>query len=172
MHESGKWKGSRSVVPDSSQPHGLQPTRLLRPWGFPGKSTGVGCHCLLRYSFLDNLLSYTLESPKPTVYACWLLAMTNYFLISFVTFMWTFSPCETPCGLGCGCTLPEWLWVWLWHNVRGICIPRWIFSHYIFVWLELLTTRVVELESQLVWCSRVGFRNLRKDFFFFLVETR
>ena len=26
---------------------GLQPTRLLCPWDFPGKSTGVGCHCLL-----------------------------------------------------------------------------------------------------------------------------
>ena len=25
--------------------HGLQPTRLLRPWDFPGKRTGVGCHC-------------------------------------------------------------------------------------------------------------------------------
>ena len=47
MHESEKWKGSRSVVSDSSRPHGLQPTRLLRPWDFPGKSTGVGCHCLL-----------------------------------------------------------------------------------------------------------------------------
>ena len=32
---------------DSVWPHGLQPTRLLRPWDFPGKSTGVGCHCLL-----------------------------------------------------------------------------------------------------------------------------
>ena len=32
---------------DSSQPQGLQPTRLLRPWDFPGKSTGVGCHHLL-----------------------------------------------------------------------------------------------------------------------------
>ena len=30
------------------RPHGLQPTRLLQPWDFPGKSTGVGCHCLLR----------------------------------------------------------------------------------------------------------------------------
>ena len=29
---------------DSSRPHGLQPTRLLCPWDFPGKSTGVGCH--------------------------------------------------------------------------------------------------------------------------------
>ena len=42
MHESEKWKWSRSVVPDSLQPHGLQPTRLLQPWDFPGKSTGVG----------------------------------------------------------------------------------------------------------------------------------
>ena len=25
----------------------LQPTRLLHPWDFPGKSTGVGCHILL-----------------------------------------------------------------------------------------------------------------------------
>ena len=28
--------------------HGLQPTRVLRPWDFPGKSTGVGCHFLLQ----------------------------------------------------------------------------------------------------------------------------
>ena len=47
MHESENWKGSRSVVSDRQRPHGLQPSRLLRPWDFPGKSTGVGCHCLL-----------------------------------------------------------------------------------------------------------------------------
>ena len=29
-------------------PHGLQPTRLLRPWDSPGKNTGVGCHLLLQ----------------------------------------------------------------------------------------------------------------------------
>ena len=38
---------SHSVMSNSSRAHGLQPTRLLRPWDFPGKSTGVGCHCLL-----------------------------------------------------------------------------------------------------------------------------
>ena len=43
-----KWKWSRSVVSDPQRPHGLQPTRLLHPWDSPGKSTGVGCHCLLR----------------------------------------------------------------------------------------------------------------------------
>ena len=47
MHESEKWKWSRSVASDSQRPHGLQPTRLLRPWDFPGKSTGVRCHRLL-----------------------------------------------------------------------------------------------------------------------------
>ena len=52
VHESEKWKWSCSVVSNSLRPHGLQPTRLLHPWDFPGKSTGVGCHCLLR-----NLLS-------------------------------------------------------------------------------------------------------------------
>ena len=46
-HESEKWKGSRSVEFDSSRPHGLQPTRFIHPWDFPGKSTGVGCLCLL-----------------------------------------------------------------------------------------------------------------------------
>ena len=47
MHESEKWKWSRSIVSDPQRPHGLQPSRLLHPWDFPGKSTGVGCHCLL-----------------------------------------------------------------------------------------------------------------------------
>ena len=45
MQESEKWKRSHSVVSDPQQPHGLQPSRLLRllrPWDFPGKSTGVG----------------------------------------------------------------------------------------------------------------------------------
>ena len=49
MHESEKWKWSRSVVSDPQRPHGLQLTKLLHPWDFPGKSTGVGCHCLLWY---------------------------------------------------------------------------------------------------------------------------
>ena len=61
VHESEKWKWSRSDVSDSSRPHRLQPTRLLRPWDFPGKSTGVGCHCLLRYSTVGDNLMLRLE---------------------------------------------------------------------------------------------------------------
>ena len=41
---------------DPQQYHGLQPTRLLGPWDFPGKSTGVGCHCLLQQAILLLLL--------------------------------------------------------------------------------------------------------------------
>ena len=39
---------SCSVMSDSLRPHGLQPITLLRPWDFPGKNTGVGCHRLLQ----------------------------------------------------------------------------------------------------------------------------
>ena len=34
------------------QLHGLQLARLLCPWDFPGKDTGVGCHFLLQGIFL------------------------------------------------------------------------------------------------------------------------
>ena len=52
------------------QPHGLQPTRLLSPWDFPDKNTGVGCHFLLQGTFptqrsnshLLNLLHWQVDS--------------------------------------------------------------------------------------------------------------
>ena len=58
-----KWKWSSSVVSDSSRPHGLKPTRLLRPRDFPGKSTGVGCHRLLHKYMSGYLISVCLLIP-------------------------------------------------------------------------------------------------------------
>ena len=58
---------SRSVVSDSLWPHGLWPTRVLHPWDFPGKSTGVGCHCLLR-----------LVSSRCPINICWLSRQILY----------------------------------------------------------------------------------------------
>ena len=57
---------------DSSRPHGLQPTRLLHPWDFPGKSTGVGCQCLLQ-STQQTILFGIQESSisQPTVQVAW-----------------------------------------------------------------------------------------------------
>ena len=42
---------SHSVMSNSLWPHGLQPTRFLYPWDFPGKNIGVGCHFLLQGNF-------------------------------------------------------------------------------------------------------------------------
>ena len=52
---------------DSLRPHGLQPTRFLRPRDFPGKSTGVGCHCLLHLScyFSTDVLFFAKMLYKP-----------------------------------------------------------------------------------------------------------
>ena len=67
VHESEKWKWSRSVTSDSSRPHGLQPSRLLRPWDSPGKSTRrphclVDGYALLHHSWLHPEFSRTTES--------------------------------------------------------------------------------------------------------------
>ena len=60
-----------SVI-DSLQPHGLQPVRLLCPWDFPGKNTGVGCHFLLQVLALGSCnchksLLYVGLKPLPCV---------------------------------------------------------------------------------------------------------
>ena len=43
-----------SVVPTLCDPMHWRPTRLLCPWDFPGKNTGVGCHFLLQGIFLTQ----------------------------------------------------------------------------------------------------------------------
>ena len=48
---------SCSVVSDSVRPYGLWPNRLLCPWDFPGKNTGVGCHFVLQGIFLTQGLN-------------------------------------------------------------------------------------------------------------------
>ena len=49
-----KVKSESEVMSYFYRPHGLHPTRLLHPWDFPGKSTGVGCHFLLHHSSLET----------------------------------------------------------------------------------------------------------------------
>ena len=77
---SDSWKWSCSVVSDSQRPHGLQPTRLLHPWDSPGKSAGVGCHCLLVFIYfqvphwslpqLSTLVTISFFSMPLGVYFC------------------------------------------------------------------------------------------------------
>ena len=46
----------------------LQPTRLLRPWDFPGKSTGVGCLFLLQGIFPTQGSNPGLRHCRQTLY--------------------------------------------------------------------------------------------------------
>ena len=77
MHEREKWKWSHSVMSDSSRPHGLQPTRLLCPWDFPGKSTGVGCHYIQHSTIIG--------ASDPKTYSA-LLRTTISILITILAF--------------------------------------------------------------------------------------
>ena len=61
-------KESHSVVSDSLRPHGLQSPRLLCPWDFPGKNTGVDCHFLLQGIFLTQGLNQGLPHCRHTLY--------------------------------------------------------------------------------------------------------
>ena len=47
----------RQVVSNSCDCMDCRPTRLLSPWHFPGKNTGVGCHFLLQDIFLAQGLN-------------------------------------------------------------------------------------------------------------------
>ena len=49
--ESKSESVSHSVVSNSLQPYGLQPTSLLCPWDSPGENIGVSCHSLLQGLF-------------------------------------------------------------------------------------------------------------------------
>ena len=41
------------------RPHRRQPTRLLCPWDFPSKDTGVGCHSSIRILCIYIIEYYT-----------------------------------------------------------------------------------------------------------------
>ena len=100
---------------DSSQPHGLQPTRLLRPWDFPGKSTGVGCHRLLlttpkilpRIWFWWVILS--LKSVKVFIILSLKIIMYHKsFFFFYFTILYWFCRTLTWIRHGCTCVLhPE-----------------------------------------------------------------
>ena len=100
MHESEKWKWSRSVVSDSLRPHGLQPSRLLHPWYFPGKSTGVGCHAFSAFTPSVLLFDTVILGP------CSLVIIHH----SVCLLIWSiFTFCSLTSSL---------VWVWfLFHNI-------------------------------------------------------
>ena len=62
---------AQSVISDSWRSYGLQPSRFLCPWDFPGKNTGVGCHFLLQGIFLtQGLNQHLLHWQKESLSLC------------------------------------------------------------------------------------------------------
>ena len=65
-----KWKvkvESLSRVRLLATPWTIKPTRLLGPRDFPGKSTGVGCHCLLSLSQTHLEIWILIRIPFPII---------------------------------------------------------------------------------------------------------
>ena len=54
--------------PESLQPHGLWPARLLCPWDSPARNTGVGCYFLLLGIFPTQGLKLGLLHCRQTLY--------------------------------------------------------------------------------------------------------
>ena len=93
---------SHSVVPNSLWPHGLQSTRLLCPWDFPGKDTGVGCHFLLQWIFPTQGSNPGLLHCRQILY--WLIYKVNLYMIGLLNLILLIY-CEPFCCLFILCSL-------------------------------------------------------------------
>ena len=71
-----------SVMADSLQPHGLQPTRLPSPGNFTGKNTGVGCHFLHQGVFPTQGLDLSLPHCRWRLY-CWAIRVAFVFSCNY-----------------------------------------------------------------------------------------
>ena len=74
MSFSNAWKVKVKVKSCPTSPHGLQPTRLLRPWDSPGKSTGVGAiafslYLLKYYQIFINRLKPSVLAPLDYIWS-------------------------------------------------------------------------------------------------------
>ena len=76
---------SCSVMSDSLQYHGLQPSRLLCPQNSPGKNTGVGCHALLQGIFLTQELNLGILHCSQILYQ-----LSHHFLNFFTVILFRF----------------------------------------------------------------------------------
>ena len=78
-----KWKWCCSVVSDSATPWTVA---YLRPWNFPGKSTGVGCLFLLQGIFPTQGLNPGLPHCRQTFYRLSYLGSPLYIYTYIITY--------------------------------------------------------------------------------------
>ena len=105
---------SHSVMSNSLQHHGLQPTGLLYPWNSPGKNTGVGCHFLLQGIFLTQGsnpgLLHCRKMLFPRTHKGSPRCLETMSVMKIVSFQ-----------------LPSGLWITLWRHIK--CISSWVHFH-------------------------------------------
>ena len=123
--------------------HGLKPDRLLCPWKFPEKNTGVGCHFLLQRIF-------------PT-------QGSNLHLPCLLHFRWILYPLSHRGSPHCSCIKPAMWGVLLLHQAECSCCSRfrnqlWKFQIYYSDSIE---------ENCRAYRRQICFCLLRTFFFFF-----
>ena len=121
-------------------PHRRQPTRLPRPWDFPGKNTGVGCHFLLQcmkvksqseaaqscpiLPYFQNLVTitvvfietYTMSGRAPNSQLHPEQCINNIYLLHDLKNKWFYpSP-----YLNCGWTIFR---AWIWKRKLPLLLP-------------------------------------------------
>ena len=117
---------------DSVRPHRWQPTRLPRPWGSPGKNTGVGCHFLLQ--------CMKVKSESEVTQSCLTLA-TPWMQPTRLLRPWDFPGKST--GVECHCLLCSWpiegliFLSFSSHQVVVLCLElagSWCQLHQLWLW--------------------------------------
>ena len=111
-------------------PHGLQPTRLLCPWDFPGKNTGVGCHLpflfpgdrpnpgikpmspALQADFFFLFFFFTTEPPGKHLHT-----LLNIKQITNKDLLYSTENCAQHSNNVCEKTIPkEWIQLYVWAS--------------------------------------------------------
>ena len=81
--------------------------RLLHPWDFPGKSTGVGCHCLLQTLYSLSFFTYIHLSTKVRLVKAMVFPVVMYGCES-----WTIKKAE--------CRRTDAFELWFWRRLLRV----------------------------------------------------
>ena len=113
---------------DFVQPQRRQHTRLLHPWDLPGKSTGVGCHCLLRMGNFPQIKWASLPEANSVAKFVETEAYRFFWKKSFIGTYWA---TEQYCVILCSPDIYKALLMLFWGRARTVLWNQpWVLSSY------------------------------------------